>query len=165
MKILLRLVAFAAVVALGWWLWTMLFPNDETVIKKRLNRIATLMTFDANEGNIATAANVSELIGLFDVEVEVMIDTPEFRKQSLAGRDEIRDAALFARKGYAPLEVQFLDLNVVIAPDGTNATVQLTAEVHQSRKRDLFMQELKFVLRKVDGKWLIVRVETVRTLT
>jgi hypothetical protein len=165
MKIFRRLVACAIVVALGWWLWTMLFPNDETVIKKRLNRIATLMTFDSKEGNIAMAANVSELIGLFDIEVEVMIDTPEFRKQSLAGRDEIRNAALAARQSFSPLEVKFLDLNAVIAPDGTNATVQLTAEVHQSRKRDLFMQELKFVLRKVDGTWLIVRVETVRTLT
>ena len=116
-------------------------------------------------GNIAMAANVSQLISLFDVEVEVMIDTPEFRKQSLAGRDEIRNAALAARQSFFPLEVKFLDLNVAIAPEGTNATVQLTAEIHQSRKRDLFMQELKFVLRKVNGKWLIVRVETVRTLT
>lgn len=165
MKTLFRLVALAAVLTLAWWLWTGLFPSDEAMIKQRLNRVAALMTFDSKEGNIAMAANVSELMGLFDLEVEVMIDTPEFQRQSLAGRDEIRNAALAARQGFSPLEVKFLDQTVVIAPDGTNATVQLTGQARQPGKRDLFVQEMKFLLRKVDGKWLIHRVETVRTLT
>jgi hypothetical protein len=165
MKIFTRLVTLLAVFALGWWLWTVLFPSDETVIRKRLDRVAALMTFDSKEGGIAMAANVSELIGLFEVEVEVEIDTPEFQRQSLAGRDMIRNAALAARQNYSPLEVKFLDQNVTIAPDGTNATVHLTGQVRQPGKRDLLVQELKFMLRKVNGKWIIHRVETVRTLT
>jgi hypothetical protein len=165
MKIFIRLVTLLAIFALGWWLWTVLFPSDETAIKKRLNRVAALMTFDSKEGGIAIAANVSELMGLFELEVEVEIDTPEFQRQSLVGRDMIRNAALAARQSYSPLEVKFLDQNVAITPDGTNATVHLTGQVRQPGKRDLFVQELKFMLRKVNGKWIIHRVETVRTLT
>lgn len=164
MKIMLRLLALAVLAALGWWIWSALFPSDESVIKKRLNRVASLMTFDSKEGGIAMAANVSELIGLFDLEVEIEIDTPEFQRQSLVGRDMIRNAALGARQNYSSLEVELLDQNVAIAPDGTNATVQLTGQVRPG-KRDLIVQELKFMLRKVEGKWIIHRVETVRTLT
>lgn len=165
MKIILRLLAIAILAALGWWIWTALFPSDESVIKKRLNRVASLMTFDSKEGGIAMAANLIELIGLFDLEVEIEIDTPEFQRQSLAGRDMIRNAALAARHSYSSLEVELLDQNVAIAPGGTNATVQLTGQVRQPGKRDLIVQEMKFMLRKVEGKWIIHRVETVRTLT
>jgi len=165
MKLILRLIALAALLALGWWLWTALFPSDETVIRKRVNRVATLMTYDSKEGNIAMAANVSELMSLFDVNVEILIDVPGYRKEELSGRDAIRAGAMLARQTYPALEVKLLDQNVTLAPDGTSATVQLTGQAREPGKRDFFVQELKFELRKIDGKWLIVRVETVRTLT
>jgi hypothetical protein len=61
--------------------------------------------------------------------------------------------------------VKFLDLNVTLSPDKTEAVVHLTGEARVPNERDLFVQELKFQLRRIEGKWLIVRVETVRTLT
>ena len=38
-------------------------------------------------------------------------------------------------------------------------------EAHISDEQDLIVQEMKFTLQKINGEWLITRVETVRTLS
>jgi hypothetical protein len=40
----------------------------------------------------------------------------------------------------------------------------LTAEARISGESDLFVQEMKFTLRKDGSRWLITRVQTVQTL-
>ena len=165
MKNLFRLILVAALAVLVWWGWGKLFPQDEAIIRKRVSRVASLMTFDGKEGNIAKYANVEELANLFDMEVEVVIDTPGYSQQILTGRTDLRQRAFAARSAVSSLEVNFLDLNVTLDPNRTNATVFLTGQAKTPNDRDGFVQELKFLLRKVEGKWLIYRVETVRTLT
>jgi len=165
MKITLRIAALLALAALGYWLWTVFFPSDEAIIRKRLTKVATLMTFDSQEGNIARAMNVNEAAGYFARDVEIIIDTPAQSKFTLSGRDELTQRALGVRMLLKGLAVRFLDLNITLAPDNSEATVNLTGEARVPGDRDLFVQELKFFLRKIEGQWLIIRVETVRTLT
>jgi hypothetical protein len=43
--------------------------------------------------------------------------------------------------------------------------VNLTGKAIVPGERDISAQEFNFQLKKVDGKWLIYRVETVRTLS
>lgn len=165
MKILFRLLAIAALVALGWWLWTVFFPNDEAVIRKRLNRLAELLTFDSSEGTIGRVTRVEEAANLFDPNVSIIIDVPTQSRQVIEGRAELRQQALGVRMSTKGLNVRFLDLVVSVEPKADEAIVLLTGEAQIPGDRDLFLQELKFFLRKVEGKWLIYRVETVRTLT
>lgn len=165
MKTGLRIIALAVLIALGYWAWNVLFPGDETVIRKRLNRLASVMTFDSKEGNFARVARVEEAGSLFAPQVEIIIDTPAHSQQTLTGRDELRQKALAVRMALSGLQVRFLDLNVTFSPGKTNAAVNLTGEARVPGDRELFVQELIFHLQKIDGKWLIVRVETVRTLT
>ena len=40
MKIVFRLILFAALLALGVWLWFVLFPGPEKIISKRLAELA-----------------------------------------------------------------------------------------------------------------------------
>jgi len=63
------------------------------------------------------------------------------------------------------LKIEFPDMNVTIAPDGQTAKVNLTGKASVPGERDISAQEFNFKLRKVDGKWLIYQVETVRTLS
>jgi hypothetical protein len=165
MKILFRLALVAALAGVVWWGWGKLFPKDEEVIRQRVNRVAALITFDGEEGNFAKVANVEEFANLFDMEVEVVVDTPGYAQQILTGRTDLRQQAFAVRSAISSLEVKFLDLNVTVDPNRTNATVLLTGQAKMPKERDGFVQELKFILRKVEGKWLIYRVETVRTLT
>ena len=42
--------------------------------------------------------------------------------------------------------------------------MELTLRAESAGDQYLVVQEMKFTLRKVDGEWLILRVETVKTL-
>ncbi len=165
MKIVVRLFFLAALIALGFWLWTVFFPSPETVIRKRLTKVAALLTFDSKEGQIARIANVQQLAGYFSTDIEITVDTPSQSRQTVSGRDELTQKALGVRMVLTGLRVTFLDPNITLSADKLEATVNLTGQATVPGDRDLFVQELKFFFRKIDGEWLIVRVETVRTLT
>ena len=47
MKIVFRIVLLAALAALGVWLWTMLFPSPEKIIRQRLDAVAQRASFAA----------------------------------------------------------------------------------------------------------------------
>jgi len=164
MKIVLRLVLLLVLAALGYWLYTVLFPSPETVIRQRLQTVAKLASFTGKEGNLARLANVQQLVGYFSTAVEVRVDSPAHAEQTFNGKDEIQQALLGIRSVLGGLEVKFLDPQVQLNPDQTNATVQVTAEARVAGERDLFIQELRISFTKHDGQWLIARIETVRTL-
>ena len=62
------------------------------------------------------------------------------------------------------LTVEFLDINVTVGPDQKSAVANLTAKAKVPGE-DFMVQELKFTLKKIQGAWLILRVETVKTLS
>lgn len=165
MKIIIRLCLLAIVAAIGFWLWTVFFPSPESAIKKQLAAVARLLTFSPKEGPLAKIANVEDLTGYFSNDIEIVVDTPVQARRSVSGREDLRQILLGARTALTGLEVDFKDVTVTLAPDKTGATVSLTARAQVAGDRDMFVQEAKFILHKIEGKWLIVRVETVRTLT
>ncbi|HEY2082608.1 MAG TPA: hypothetical protein VGI88_07460, partial [Verrucomicrobiae bacterium] len=63
------------------------------------------------------------------------------------------------------LKVEFPDMNVTIDPGGGTAKVNLTAKATVPGEKDISAQEFNFLIKKVDGKWLIYKVETVKTLS
>ncbi len=70
-----------------------------------------------------------------------------------------------SRSAAGSLNVKFLDINVIVAPDRQSATADLTVDANISDQPNTIVQEMKFTLRKIGGHWLITRVETVRTLS
>jgi hypothetical protein len=165
MKLLIRLCLLAGLLALGYWLWTVFFPAPETVIRKRLAKVAELVSFNANEGQIARLANVQQLAGYFAPDIEISVDTPAQAHQVVSGRDDLSQKLMGARMMLNGLKVEFLDVTVALNAPKTEATVTLTGQARVAGDRDFFVQELKFFLRKIEGDWIIVRVETIRTLT
>jgi hypothetical protein len=165
MKIIFRLVLAAALVALGVWLWTVLFPSPEKVIRKRLTELARTVSFSPNEGNLARLADAENLAFFFSTNIEVNIDVPGHEQHVFAGREEITQAALATRSAVSGLNVKFPDINVTVAPDKQSAVADLTVEANISNEREPIVQEMKFTLQKIDGKWLVTHIETVRTLS
>ncbi len=165
MKIVFRLVLAAALVALGVWLWFVLFPSPEKVIRKRLTGLARTASFSSNEGNLARLTAAQNLAGFFATNVEININVPGRIQHNFLGRDEIKEAVLGARSTLGGLKVQFPDINITVTPDKQSAVADLTVEARVSGEQDLIVQEMKFTLQKIDGEWLVTHVETVRTLS
>ena len=165
MKIALRFILFAALVALGVWLWFILFPSPEKVIRKRLVELARTASSSSGESDLARLAAARSVAGFFSTNVELAVELPELARYSLMDRDEIMQAVLMARSKIDGLSVKFPDINIAVAPDKQSAVADLTVEANVSGEHDPIVQEMKFRLQKIDGQWLITRIETVHTLS
>jgi hypothetical protein len=164
MKLIVRLIFLAVLVALGFWLWSVFFPNPEKIIRDRLNKLAHLASFAGNEGNITRVASVESLGTYFTDDVEVALDVPNYETHTFTHRDEITQAAMAARSAISSLQVDFPDINVDVAADKLSAIANVTLRADINGDKNAVIQELKISLKKVNGDWLIYRVDTVRTL-
>jgi hypothetical protein len=165
MKAVLKLVLLTALIALGVWLWLVLFPSPEKIIRHRLEKLAQKISFSPGEGNLARIASAESVDGYFSTNVEVNIDVPGRVQHSFWGRAEITQAALASRSAVSGLTVKFPDVNVTVMPDKQNATADLTFEATVNGQADVIVQEMRVTLQKIDGQWQITHVETVRTLS
>ena len=164
MKIAIRLVLFAALAGAGFWLWTFFFPSPEKLVLKKVSALAATATFSADTGNITRATKVSNLIGYFSTDAQIVVDIPGAGAGTLNGRDEIREAAAGGFSKLQSLDVKFLDATSKVSADKQSAEVRCTAEARIGESKDPAVQEMRFQLRKIDGEWRITRVETVKTL-
>ncbi|HWF17805.1 MAG TPA: hypothetical protein VG754_00975, partial [Verrucomicrobiae bacterium] len=71
-----KIFLLLALLGLGYWLWTVLFPNPQQVIRNRLNKLASLASFSSDDGNISRVAKIQRLGALFADNVQITIDVP-----------------------------------------------------------------------------------------
>lgn len=166
MKITFRLILLAAVLGAGVWLWLYFHPSPEETIRRRLTALARDVSFSEREGMIARAAHAQSLAGYFAPDLSLRIDLPELSSHESLSRDEITRLALALRSApnFRSLKVQILDPVITLGANLQSADVELTLRAESAGDKYLVVQEMKFTLRKVDGEWLILRVETVKTL-
>lgn len=164
MKTAFRLVLGMAIAALGFWLWTLLFPGPEKLILRKISNLAGSATFSAKDSTFIRAGKAGNLAGDFSTDAQVSFDAPGQGAQTLSGREEIRETALGGFTRLPALKVEFLDVTVRLGADRQAADVSCTARVTAGDNKDFAVQELHFQLKKVDGDWLITRAETVKTL-
>jgi hypothetical protein len=165
MKRLLGLIVMLVVVAgTGFFAWRILFPNPEAVIRKRLGDLARAASIASNEAPAARLLNAQKLSTFFAADARIRVEIPGHSEQAFNGVDEIRAAAMAARSGLNALRVEFPDIILTLGPDKTSALVELTAKGTVPGDKELYVQELKGTLKKIEGNWLITNVETVKTL-
>lgn len=164
MQKFVRLCGVAALIGLGVWGWFFFFPGPEKVIRSRLNNLAQTISFEPGDGMISRGYNAQKAGDYFTPDVEVSIDMRGEESMSVSGRDEIVQRALLAARMLKLLKVEFLDINVTLAPDKQSAIANLTGKASTSGEREFNVLELNFKLKKVEGKWLIYKIETVKTL-
>ena len=165
MKVTFRLVLLAAAAGLGFWLWTVLFPSPEKVVLKKMAGLAATATFDSGDSNLTRAAKAASLAGFFATDAQIVINIPNVAIRTFSGREEIRESAMAGFVSLSSLKVQFFDTTVVVGSDQQTADVNCTANVSTGKSKDFGVQELHFQFKKMDGNWLIIRVETVKTLS
>jgi hypothetical protein len=149
----------------GFWAWRTFFPDPKKIIKRDLTNLATLLSFAPNEGQLAKVGNANKAAAYFTQDIEIIIDVTGFGRATLSGRDDLFQRLLGARAQLTTLKVEFLDIKVALAPNKEAAEVDMTAKANVPGDRDFQFQELKLLMKKVDGRWLIRRVETVKTFS
>src|SRR5882757_5697521 len=100
MKILFRLLLLAVVVAAGVWLWTILFPGPEKIIRQRLAEIARLASFSPDENPLAALGGARKLAGFCSPDLHVKLAAPANVEHTFEGREEITQSDLAARAAF-----------------------------------------------------------------
>lgn len=165
MKNFLRILMLAVLGALGFWLWTVFFPNDEKLIRKHLAETARVASFTGSQSPLAQLGSMAEFSSFFSPDVQLSFEVPRQGHFTLQGRGEIMAAATRVRERATALKVDFLDVTVTLGEDRESATAVLTARAQVPGERDFFVQEMKISLQKTKRRWFIHRVETVKTLS
>jgi hypothetical protein len=166
MKIAFRVLLVVALVGGGVWLWMHFHPSPEEAIRRRLTDLAEGVSFKGDEGMVAKAMRAEKLASYFARDVSLTIDLPEISSHESMSRDEISKFALALRSTpyFRSLKVQCLDPVITLGADQKSASVQLTIRAETAGDKYLVVQEMKFTMKEVEGEWLILRVETVKTL-
>jgi hypothetical protein len=162
MKVIYRLVLLVAFIAAGVWLWTILFPSPEKIVRKRLVQAANEVSFKSGENPLVIAARSENLASFFSTNVELNINLPGHGQHNFVGRTEIMQAAAGARGEVSSLKVEFPDMSITVGPDKLSAVADVAVKVQAAGEKDFNVQEMKFTFQKIGGDWLITRVETVR---
>ena len=69
-----------------------------------------------------------------------------------------------ARASLQEAKFQLREVQVSLGPDPKSATAQLMTLAYLNGSGDPLVQELKMQLKKIDRRWKICRVETVKSL-
>src|SRR5208282_366925 len=96
MKIVFRIVMVAALAGLGVWLWMVLCPSPEKVIRRRFADLARTVSISAGAGDLARLSAARSLAGFFSTNVEMNLDLPRFGQISSMDREEITQLAMAA---------------------------------------------------------------------
>lgn len=152
-------------IGLGVWGWFLFFPGPEKVIRSRLYTLARSVSFEPKDGAIARGYSAQKAAGFFTLDVEVNVDIRGMELKQFSGRDEILQAVLMGMRSVRGLKVEFLDINITLGSDRQTAKANLTGKWTLAGERDFNVLEFDFLLKKVDGVWLIYRVDTVKTLS
>lgn len=150
----------AGVVAFAIW-WSF-FPSAERAIKKRIDKLASLVSADVSGSNIKRVANATRIADLFASDVVIRADAFSNQSEVVSGRDSIQQALLAARGAIQQVEVKFYNLAIEVDPvTKTNASVALTALVRLNNQNDPFVGDVKLLMRKEGRAWLITSAERV----
>ena len=163
-KWILRLALIALLALVGMWGSRTLFPGPEQIIKQRLAKLAEAASTSGEEGLLAKAARVQRLTSFFTPDLEIVIDMPGEYNAEITGIDELTRMAGAARSMGRYIKVELVDINVMLNPDQNSAEAHMTGKATVRGENALHVQELKAQLRKVNGQWLVSRIESVRTL-
>lgn len=164
MKNVSRIVLAIIIVAAGVWLWRALFPSPEKIIASQFEKLARATSIQPGQGYIPRMAGAERAGGFFATNVELNIDFPGHKQQTVVSRDDIVQAIMAAHLN-GGLKVKFQDIAVNVSADQQTAQTEVTLEAKATFEQDIIVQEMRFTLQKIDGKWFITKVQTIRTFS
>jgi len=151
-----------AVIACAVYFW---WPSEERVVRNRLRGLADTLSIPAQDSDVGRVTRFAQLRRYFADDVKIRSGAAD--PQSIS-----RDAVLAAIGSWTPppggLAIEFVDVQVTMAPDAASAKVYLTAKIsgHDARTGEPTVDAREAHLRMVkrNGEWIVASVETTDTL-
>ena len=164
MKKILNIAAIVALLFVGVWIYRILFPSDETLIRQLLAEVAQTAEVKPNENPLFKIAGANKLFGFFSRDAVLNMDVAGVDTRTLDTPDDLQQAIAAARASLQEARFQLREIQVDVGSDAQSATAQLVAIAYLNGSGDPLVHELRMQLRKIERHWKISRVETVKSL-
>ena len=115
-----------------------------------------------NDNPLFKLAGGNKLVGFFSADAVLKLDVPGADFRTIRGRDDLLQAIAAARAGLQEARIQLHEVHVAVDPDKQSANAQLVASAYVNGSTDPMVQELKMRFGKIDRRWRILEVETMR---
>ena len=164
MKRISNIAAIVALLLVGVWIYRILFPSDEKLIRQLLAEAAQTAAVKPNENPLFKIASANKLVGFFSADAVLKLEVAGVDTRTLDTPEDLRQAITAARASLQEAKFQLREVQVGMGSDSQSATAQLVAIAYLNGSGDPLVQELKIQLKKIGHRWKISRVETVKTL-
>lgn len=153
-RLLLWGIALAVLAALA----VKFFPTNERMIRNRLASLADTVSIRPGESQLARLAKASQVVEFFTPDATLEVKDVNI---SLTSREDLREAMLAARANLREADIGFEGVHLKFPEEKSLATAYVMAVARLNQDTNALVQELKMTLRKIEGRWLISRVESV----
>lgn len=147
----------------AWILWK-LFPTEEEIIRKRLERLATLASLRPNQSTFARLLQSNNLREFFTPDVVARLEIERRQTEVVNGRATMMELIRLTRSSLKEAKIRVLDITVKVSPEKEAATARMTVLADIDGERNSVSQEIEVDLNKSEGLWRIAKLETIRTL-
>jgi hypothetical protein len=164
LKRILLIVTVVGGALLGTWLFRILFPGDERLIRQLIAQVADAVSIKPNEHPLVKLGAANKLGNFFSEHAVISYDAVGLDSRTINGREELIQIAAAARANLQNADIRLLDVYVLIDADKQSASANVVASATINGSKEPLVQEFKITLKKFDGDWLITRADSVRTL-
>jgi hypothetical protein len=161
-KRLLQIIVLLAFAVGGYFVWTWTHPSPEKAIRKQMEKLAETLAGKPGEGNFARVGGINKTLSFFTPNIYINGEGIPQVNESIQGQTELQQA-LFAARSRLDGAITFHEIHVIVGSEATNARVNFHAVARLSGQNEPYSQDLKAEFVKLDGKWLISRVDPIAT--
>ena len=149
---------------LGWKAIWFLFPSDEIRIRKKLNRLESLVSYNSNTPPLAHLASARGILEMFTQNAELSIQT-DSSTWNVHGRNEIKTSVLSSRQQERTgMQVRITD-PVFEFGNGASITMLATVTAKWESNPDIMVRIMEFKWVKGErNQWLIASIKTRKDL-
>tara|TARA_A100001011_G_scaffold392072_1_gene478847 strand:- start:242 stop:754 length:513 start_codon:yes stop_codon:yes gene_type:complete len=164
LKIFKWIIILAGLGFLGWKALVFLFPSDEIRIRKKLNRLESLVSYTPNTSPLVHLAAAGGILEMFTQNAELNIQT-DSSTWNIHGRNEIKTSVLSSRQQErSGMQVSITDPVFEFEKRGSISTLATVTAKWESNP-DTMVRILEFKWVKGErNQWLISSIETRKDL-
>ena len=155
------LVAAVLFVWLGFgWL-----SSEVRQLSRRLDALAETASVGSGETNLVRMAKAARLAGYFTEDITIDLGSPS---TVIRGRDTLMTMAVRTPVSPEGLRIELVDVQITVDAEGARAIASMTVQGSgidfATGDQMIDAREIEMTLVKVDGEWLIQRVNAVSAI-
>ncbi len=143
-----------------------LFPNEIDLIKKQLSFLEKIVSYDKPLAPLAMLSRSNKLKKVLNTSVTISIQTENISKKTIKSIKEVTQALFMLTKYANTFDLDFVDSKITVDDNTAQVNTTIRGIGTKSAGKDFYeAAEVIIFLAKINGKWLITKIQTVEVIS